>query len=215
MGKQLYQTCTICNHQLPRTRKYFKRSFIKEIGKEDYHCTCRKCEELQQYNENWKDGKLKCFSCGEWLSPEQFDSHSQYKYRDNLDKRCKNCKIKQNKLARSNYSNEQKLYKTLQSRVLNAQSRARSKNIPCSITKEFIKQLWEKQNGLCAISKIPMTYELDSGRVYSNVSIDQIHQGKGYTEDNVQLVCSAVNQLKSDWNMDTVMYICKQIVNNG
>lgn len=60
-----------------------------------------------------------------------------------------------------------------------------------------------------------MTYELDSGRIYSNVSIDQIHQGKGYTEDNVQLVCSAVNQLKSDWDMDTVMYICKQIVNNN
>ena len=59
-----------------------------------------------------------------------------------------------------------------------------------------------------------MTYELDAGRVFTNLSIDQIKQGKGYTEDNIQLVCMAVNQLKSDWNMDTVKYICKMIVNN-
>ena len=59
-----------------------------------------------------------------------------------------------------------------------------------------------------------MTYEMDAGRVYTNISIDQIEQGKGYTEDNVQLVCMAVNQLKSDWDMDTVKYICKMIVNN-
>jgi hypothetical protein len=75
-------------------------------------------------------------------------------------------------------------------------------------------ELWNKQNGLCAISKIPMTYEIDSGRIYTNVSIDQIEQGKGYTEDNVQLVCMAVNQLKSDWDMNTVKYICKMVVEN-
>lgn len=59
-----------------------------------------------------------------------------------------------------------------------------------------------------------MTYELDSGRIYTNVSIDQIEHGKGYTEDNVQLVCMAVNQLKSDWDMNTILYICKSIANN-
>ena len=33
-------------------------------------------------------------------------------------------------------------------------------------------------------------------------------------KENIQLVCSAVNQLKSNWDMDTVVYICNQIVNN-
>ncbi len=59
-----------------------------------------------------------------------------------------------------------------------------------------------------------MTYELDAGRVFSNVSIDQICPGVGYTIDNIQLVCMAVNQLKSDFEMDTVLYLCKQILNN-
>ena len=56
---------------------------------------------------------------------------------------------------------------------------------------------------------------MDAGRVYINISIDQIKQGKGYTEDNVQLVYMAVNQLKSDWDMNTVKYICKMIINNS
>ena len=57
-------------------------------------------------------------------------------------------------------------------------------------------------------------FEMDAGRVYTNISIDQIEQGKGYTEDNVQLVCMAVNQLKSDWDMNTVKYICKMVIDN-
>ncbi len=109
---------------------------------------------------------------------------------------------------------KKKLYKIIQDRVLNAKDRAKRKGIPCTITKEFILDLWNKQQGLCAISKIPMTYEIDSGRVYTNLSIDQIIQGKGYTEDNVQLVCMAVNQLKSDWDMDTVLYICQSVIDN-
>lgn len=215
MREQIYQICTKCGNSFPKTREFFKRKKNPETGKEGYSCICRECEEQEKYEENWKDGKLKCFSCGEWLDPKYFDSHSQYKYRNHLDKRCKKCKLIQNRKARQNYSDEQKLYKTLQARVLNAKTRAKNKNIPCTITKDYILDLWNKQEGLCAISKIPMTYELDSGRVFTNVSIDQIRYGEGYTEDNVQLVCSAVNQLKSDWDIDTVLYICKQIINNN
>lgn len=144
MGKQLYQTCNVCGRSLPRSREFFKRGFIKELGKEEYHQTCRQCEELEQQKQNWKNGKLKCFSCGKWLDPEEFDKHSQYKYRNNLDKRCKKCKRNQNLEARLGYSNEKRLHKTLQSRVLNAQTRAKSKNIPCTITKEYIFDLWKK-----------------------------------------------------------------------
>ena len=64
------------------------------------------------------------------------------------------------------------------------------------------------------VSKIPMTFEVDKGRIFTNVSLDQKNPGQGYTKDNIQLVCSAVNQLKSNWDMDTVLYICKQVINN-
>lgn len=216
MGKQKYQVCDCCGKELPKNINYFKKYSHKTAEGLNFHTTCRDCELKQKYDEEWKDGKLKCYICNQYFDPNIFHiaGGSKYSIRDNRDTRCPNCKIQQNKLARSNYTNDTKLNKVLQARWFGAKDRASSKNIPFTITKEDLLSIWEKQQGLCAISKIPMTYELDSGRVFSNVSIDQKIPGKGYTIDNVQLVCMAVNQLKSDFEMDTILYICKQIVNN-
>ena len=38
-----------------------------------------------------------------------------------------------------------------------------------------------------------MTYKFYEGRVNSNLSIDRIDSTKGYSKDNVQLVCMAAN----------------------
>ena len=214
MGLQKYATCTKCGRELKLNRENFKRFKNKETGKEEYHTICKECEKELEYNKHWDGNKLKCLVCGKSLDPSEFDSHAAYAIRGHKDGRCKECKRKQNLEARQNYNDNTRLYKTLQARFLNAKDRALRKGIPCTITKEFLLDLWNKQHGLCAISKIPMTYEMDAGRVYTNVSIDQINQGQGYTEDNVQLVCMAVNQLKSDWDMNTVKYICKMIVEN-
>ena len=207
---QKYQTCECCKLILPRTRQFFKRDTSKEHN--SYHSICKNCEEKKILNENWKDGKLKCWICGEWLDPEEFDSHQSFSYRNHKDKRCKKCKRKQNLKARSNYSDEKKLKKILQDRWLGARDRAISKNIEFSITKQDLKYLWDKQKGLCALSGIPMTYEMDSGRVYTNVSIDQIKPSLGYTLDNIQLVCMGVNQMKSDLNMEILLFLCKSII---
>lgn len=79
----------------------------------------------------------------------------------------------------------------------------------------YILTVWKAQNGKCAISGLDMTYELGEGRIYTNVSIDQIMPSKGYTIDNIQLVCMAVNQLKSDLDMDTILILCSAIVDNA
>lgn len=57
-----------------------------------------------------------------------------------------------------------------------------------------------------------MTYKIDNGRSHTNVSIDRIDSDKGYTIDNVQLVCMAVNQMKSDLTNEELMYFCNNII---
>ena len=217
MSKKKYAICSICKKELPLNRENFKRIKNKTTGKEQYCEICRECEQNlknEEHNKEWKSGKLLCHICGEYKDPSEFQNHHYYAYRNNKDKRCGKCKQIQNKEARNNYSNETKLYKVLQERWFAAKERASNKGIPFTISKEDLLDLWNLQNGLCSISKIPMTYELDNGRVFTNVSVDQINPGQGYTKDNIQLICSAVNQLKSNWDMDTVFYICKQITLN-
>lgn len=210
------QTCDVCKKDLPKNITYFKKYSYKTEDGLIFHTTCRECEDKIEQETEWHDGKLLCHICGQYLPVENFNmaGGNKYSIRNGRDKRCSKCKREQNKQARTKYSDEKRLIKTLQDRWLGARDRAKRKGIPFTISKEDLLNLWNQQNGLCKISKIPMTFEMDEGRIYTNISIDQIEPGKGYTLDNIQLVCSGVNQLKSNWDMDTVLYICKSIVEN-
>ena len=47
-----------------------------------------------------------------------------------------------------------------------------------------------------------MTFKQCNGSTPTNVSIDQVNHKEGYVIGNIQLVCMAVNQMKSDLEMD-------------
>ena len=99
-------------------------------------------------------------------------------------------------------------------RFLAARDRANKKGIPFNLTKEYLKELWDEQEGKCAISGIEMTFDQCKGRTATNVSIDQINPNEGYVIGNVQLVCMAVNQFKSDFSMDEIYMFCESILKN-
>ena len=98
-------------------------------------------------------------------------------------------------------------------RLNGCKSRATAKNLDFDLTLDYLEALWEKQKGKCAVSGIPMTLNIDNGRNPYNVSVDQINPSGGYTIDNIQLVCMCVNQLKSDFDMEIIFNICKNILN--
>jgi hypothetical protein len=57
-----------------------------------------------------------------------------------------------------------------------------------------------------------MTFELNAGRTPTNLSVDRINPNEGYTENNTQLVCMAINQMKSDFTNDEIYKFCKNFV---
>lgn len=85
-------------------------------------------------------------------------------------------------------------------------------NTDFNITIDYLKYLWNKQDGKCALSGIDMTYIFNSGRISTNISIDRIIPSKGYTMGNIQLVCMACNQIKSDLTEEEMYNFCKKIV---
>lgn len=214
--ERLQQQCDVCGRLLDKNISNFRKYSRKTNGL-NFHTTCRDCEDRIELNTEWKDGKLLCHICGEYKEPSEFTYAGANKYtlRQNKECRCNSCKLEQRKAAIATYDNDVKLEKVLQARWLAAKSRAIDKSIPFTITKEDLLTVWKAQNGKCAISGLDMTYELGEGRIYTNVSIDQIMPSKGYTIDNIQLVCMAVNQLKSDLDMDTILILCSAIVDNA
>lgn len=208
------KVCECCGKELEYITKNF-RKYSYNKGNGNLHSICRECEDNKKREKEWKDGKLLCHKCGKYLPIENFQTHKHYEYRDHREARCRDCKTKQMKKARAFYDDKERLRKILRMRFYAARDRANKKNLPFEITTEFLLDLWEKQDGKCAITNLPMTYINDNGRIYTNVSIDQKEPNKGYTFENTQLVCMAVNQLKSDLSMNEMLLICEAVVNNA
>ena len=82
---------------------------------------------------------------------------------------------------------------------------------PCSITIENLEDIWNAQNGYCALSGWQMTMRLADGVVPTNASIDRIDSSVGYELGNVQLVCRAANVAKHDLTMNEFILLCKAI----
>lgn len=87
-----------------------------------------------------------------------------------------------------------------------------SRNIECDINVPFLVQMFNSQNGRCALTGDLMTRVAGKGKVATNVSVDRINPKKGYTKDNVQLACLYANILKRDHSVSDLHDICSKIL---
>lgn len=92
----------------------------------------------------------------------------------------------------------------------------RAKNLKFDITEDDIKQLYITQEGRCVLSGIKMTYigyqsNNSSDINIFNISVDRINSSKGYTKNNIQLICTAVNRMKSDLTDNDLLILSNDI----
>jgi hypothetical protein len=93
----------------------------------------------------------------------------------------------------------------------NTQERARLKSRMCTITYNDLDNLCNNQKGLCALTGYTMSYTTGDPL---KVSIDRIDSAKGYTLDNIQLVCRSVNRSKSNIDNNEFIAMCKAIASS-
>lgn len=87
-----------------------------------------------------------------------------------------------------------------------------NKNNRNNLTTEMLLQVYNEQEGKCALSGVPLTCTLIKGtKVKTNASIDRIHAGTEYSIDNIQLVCSALNSWRADTDLQEFVWWCKQV----
>lgn len=199
--------CPSCGNTIPRNRKFFRRN------SNGYHAVCKQCEDVYKKMSEWKDGMLLCHSCHEYKPETEFTpNNTKNELRHFRRHICKTCSAERQRKHDLELDNNAKLSKCLRFRFLGARDRATKANTPFNISLEYLAELWNKQSGRCALSDIDMTFELKRGRTPTNISIDRIDQSCGYVTGNVQLVCMACNQIKSDMSEDEMYSFCKAIV---
>lgn len=80
---------------------------------------------------------------------------------------------------------------------------ASSRDIELAISKEYAQQIYFKQNGLCSLTKIPISIKTSS--------LDRIDSNKGYVENNVQWIHALVNPMKLDFDQNYFINLCKMV----
>jgi hypothetical protein len=80
--------------------------------------------------------------------------------------------------------------------------RAAQKGFEYDLDYPFLKSLYDRQKGKCFLTGIPFHRSWDSsGKEPFLPSVDRKNNDRGYTRDNVMLVCIAVNNAKHVWSL--------------
>ncbi|MBV8140175.1 MAG: hypothetical protein JO121_31735, partial [Deltaproteobacteria bacterium] len=94
-------------------------------------------------------------------------------------------------------------------------SRARRRTSNASLTDTDLMMIWERCEGRCAVSGLEFSgAAVGAGRARHPFmpSLDQIEPGKGYTADNVRLVCGAANFAMNAWGLDTLIRVARGVI---
>lgn len=140
----------------------------------------------------------KCSSCKKFKEIKLFD---------NKRNQCKACRLKVSNRWRNNRKEKDINY------YLNLLlHKARFRKYSFDISLKFLINLWNKQQGLCALSGLRMTHK--GSPAFTNVSLDRKKSDRGYTKNNIQLVCVGINKMKSNLTDKKFIEICTTIVRN-
>ena len=183
-----------------------------------YHPSCKPCRSIERKKLRYErpdEGTRKCACCE--IEKDILEFHSDKSNQNGLQTYCKYCQIQKTKKYTSTLNGFiKKIYKDM---YHNAEKRAKKLNI--ELTVEDIHELYEKQNGFCAISGLNLTHETyaykDKEHIINrlNISIDRINSNLGYTKDNIQLVAAIVNRMKTDLPDPEFIKICSIITENN
>jgi len=103
-------------------------------------------------------------------------------------------------------------YKEISGNWLRYFSRLASQKHRQDLTASILLEVYDEQNGLCALSGEPLTCVLEKGTICkTNASIDRIVAGGPYTKDNVQLVCRALNLWRGDTDLMEFIEWCNKV----
>lgn len=211
-----YKLCTKCLEYKPMTSEYFYKRDNVKCG---FSSSCKDCDKkkeksrvrIKPFNEK---GELYCQRCKTYKPVSEFyENASTTKNRKYYSCNCKDCESERHKEYRATHSTDDinTFFRDIATGCRGRAYRSDGK-FGCTINKDDLIALYEKQNHKCALSGIEMTTIKGSGKFPSNASVDRIDPGKDYSLDNIRLVCNHVNMMRSNLSDENLLYYCKAII---
>lgn len=202
------KSCKVCN-EVKDITNFHKNGTT-------YHPSCKPCRSIERKKIRFErpvEGIRKCACCE--IEKDISEYHSDKSSPTGLQTYCKDCQCEKSKKWASTLDG---FVKRLHLDMRN-NAKKRAKELKIEISTDDIKELYEKQKGLCALTGIPMTTDtyMTKGNQHiinkMNISIDRINSDLGYTKDNIQLVGAMINRMKSDLTNQEFISFCSIITN--
>jgi hypothetical protein len=167
-------------------------------------CTeCSKEHEIRQgdYNRKIKAGQNK-FYCSLKCS-------GKADYKNNPNKLKKFKEVNANRIKKYCGCRLDK-YSPFKYHANKARSRSKIKGYQTDLTKEYLKEVWDNQNGICPYTGIKMeisrtSQDEDIKKTPTKASLDRIDPNIGYIKGNVEFVCYCINVMKNDFTKDQMI----------
>ena len=152
----------------------------------------------------WKDiediNKMECRTCKKEISLEKFCKRNDTNY-NQWETECNDCKKprKRNEEYKRNINGSLEYKLSLLIDNTKQRSKKRNKQNLININVDYLKEIYQKQNGICYYSGKKMSFITNSRE---KISIDRIDSNKWYEKGNVVLCCWTANNLKQDLTME-------------
>ncbi len=88
---------------------------------------------------------------------------------------------------------------------------AERRGLEYSVSKEYLMDLYLKQNRKCALSGIEIKFGQKYHGTETTASLDRINNDKGYIEGNVQWLHKAINWMKQDYTQEEFIEYCSLV----
>ena len=206
----LHKYCSLCKTYKPATNGNFNGGNSNKLKLSSWCRTCINEDRIDVSNIDLTDKILDCKRCGDTKPALKFNYKKNVQLRFNRSYVCKICDAK-SQLLRYN-SLKGNLDEYIKKLLFSSKNRSKKKIYDFDLTFDFIKSLYIKQDGKCALTNAILTYDPSHENMKDNMSIDRIDSDKGYIQSNVQLVTWRVNVMKSDLSLVDLYQICEQIL---
>ena len=165
------------------------------------------------------DNLKTCSSCGETKSVSEFGAYPNKK----LKARCKSCCTEATQLWRKGNRSSLASYKeayyvdcdpatAITRRFKYFVSSCKRRNEDTELSVELLQSVFDRQNGRCTYTDLPLTAEANK---INTMSIDRIDNTKGYVLNNVQLICHVVNIMKNKHTEEQFIHLCHLVAQNN
>lgn len=174
---------------------------------------CIRCGEIKPITEFYfrsdRPGKFKpeckpCYYISEKKSKSAHPETRAAYYRNNPEK------LRQ--ARRATYQNIRKDFRRCMTKSLDVRRRqCAKKGIPFSIVADDVTNLFNAQNGLCALTNRPLSWG-GEGWERDTLSIDRLKAEKGYVPGNLRLVTYQANRARGEHSDEELFALCEAVL---